>query len=86
MKGLVFEVLLNLSWSGNQLRELLDKVSVKNRPIDRFLVSVELPNIGRRMLHLSARPLRQGKSTPDRIPVILEDVTSQELPANKCGK
>jgi PAS domain S-box-containing protein len=78
VKGLVLEMLLNLWWSGNQLREMLEKVLVKNQPIDRFLLSVELPGIGRRALHLSARPLRQGKSTLDRILVILEDITDEE--------
>jgi PAS domain S-box-containing protein len=86
VKGLVFEVLLNLWWSGNQLRDMLEKVLVKNQPVDRFLLAVELPGLGRRVFHLSARPLRQRRSTPDRILVILEDISDQELAREQMRK
>jgi PAS domain S-box-containing protein len=86
VKGLVFEVLLNLWWSGNQLRDMLEKVLVKNQPVDRFMLAVELPGLGRRVLHLSARPLRQRTGTPDRILVILEDVSDQELAREQMRK
>jgi PAS domain S-box-containing protein len=86
VKGLVFEVLLNLWWSGNQLRDMLEKVLVKNQPVDRFMLAVELPGLGRRVLHLSARPLRQRTGTPDRILVILEDVSEQELAREQMRK
>jgi PAS domain S-box-containing protein len=79
VKGLVFEVLLNLWWSGNQLREMLERVLVKNEPLDRFVLAVELPGLGRRVLHLSARPLRQSRNSSNRILVILEDISDQEL-------
>lgn len=78
LRGLVLEVLLNLWWSGNQLRERLEKILVKKEPLDRFLLGVELPGLGRRVLQLSARPLWRRKDSPDRILVLLEDVSEQE--------
>jgi PAS domain S-box-containing protein len=78
IQGHVFEVLLNLWWSGNQLREMLEKALVKNQPLDNFPVAVDLPETGRRVLNLSARPLHQRKTSPDRLLVILEDVSEQE--------
>lgn len=85
-KGFVFEVLLNLWWSGNQLREMLEKVLVKNEPLDRFVLAIEIPGLGRRVLHLSARPLRQSKSSPNRILVVLEDISEQELAREQMHK
>ena len=86
VKGSVFEVLLNLWWSGNQLREMLEKVLVKKEPLDRFVLSVEIPGLGRRVLHLSARPLRESKNSPNRILVILEDISEQELARDQMRK
>jgi len=86
VKGLVFDVLLNLWWSGNQLREMLERVLVKNEPLDHFVLAVELPGLGRRVLHLSARPLCQPKSSPNRILVILEDISEQELAREQMRK
>jgi PAS domain S-box-containing protein len=86
VKGFVFEVLLNLWWSGNQLREMLEKVLVKNEPLDHFVLAVEPPGLGRRVLHLSARPLRESKSSPNRILVILEDISDQEFAREQMRK
>jgi PAS domain S-box-containing protein len=78
VRGLFLEVLLNQWWSGNQFRERLDKVLLKNEPMDGFGLAVELPGLGRRVLQLSARPLCRKKDSPDRILVLLEDISEQE--------
>jgi PAS domain S-box-containing protein len=78
VRGVVFDALLNLWWSGNQLRERLEKVLVKDQPLDRFPIAIVLPEVGRRILHLSARRLCQNGNGPDRIVVVFEDISERE--------
>ncbi|HWD90854.1 MAG TPA: ATP-binding protein [Verrucomicrobiae bacterium] len=78
IRGVVFDAVLHLWWSGNQLRDRLEKVLVKNQPMERFLIAVVLPGVGRRILHLNARRLRQDREAADRIVVVLEDISERE--------
>jgi PAS domain S-box-containing protein len=78
VRGMVFDALLSLWWSGNQLRDELEKVLVKDQPIDRLPVAIMLPGVGRRILHLSARRLRQNEGSSDRIAVVFQDVSDLE--------
>src|SRR5262249_1308714 len=57
VKGRVIEVMLNLWWSGNQLRDRLEKVLVKNEPLEHFQIEVEPRILGKRVLLLNARRL-----------------------------
>src|SRR3569833_1332622 len=75
LRGMVFEALLSLWWSGNQLRDRLEKVLVNDQPIDRLPIAIMLPEVGRRILHLSARRAHQNEGASDRIVVVLEDVS-----------
>lgn len=79
VRGRVLEVLLNLWWSGNELRSALEKVLVKGKALENFRLEVEPPDIGRRILFINARPLQQKEIGPQRLLVSLEDVTELEL-------
>jgi PAS domain S-box-containing protein len=78
LDGRVLEVVLNLWWSGNVLREELEKVLLRNEPLDDYQVTVTPPEVGRRILLLNARPLPQKGKKAQRLLVALEDITDQE--------
>jgi PAS domain S-box-containing protein len=78
IRGRVFEVMLNLWWSGNRLRNELEKVLVKQEPLENYRVEVNPPDLGKRVLVVNARKLHQKDGVPDRILVSLEDITELE--------
>jgi PAS domain S-box-containing protein len=73
--GRVFEVVLNLWWSGNVLRSELEKVLVRNQPLERFEVTTELRDVGKRIFLLNARRLFQKEHSQPLILIALEDIT-----------
>ncbi len=78
-RGRIFEVMLNLWWSGNQLRNELEKVLVKQEPLQNYRIEVEPLEVGRRILLINARRLHQKENAPQRLLVSLEDVTELEF-------
>lgn len=80
VRGRIFEVMLNLWWSGNELRSELERVLVKGEPLEDYRLEVEITDIGRRVLLINARPLFQKEKVvgPHRLLVSLEDATELE--------
>src|SRR6201999_1721560 len=75
VRGRVFEVVMNLWWSGNVLRAELEKVLVREQPLERFQITTELRGIGKRILLLNARRLCRKQQSRPLILVALEDIT-----------
>lgn len=73
-----FEVILHLWWSGNRLRSVLDRVLIKNEPLENFQLEVEPPTLGKRVLLLNARRLYQKENLPGHILVAFEDITDRK--------
>jgi PAS domain S-box-containing protein len=73
--GRVFEVMLNLWWSGNALRAELEKVLVRDQPLVQFHIDSDLREIGKRTLLLNARRLYTKQGSPPLILVAMEDIT-----------
>jgi signal transduction histidine kinase len=78
ISGRVIEVMLNLWWSSNALRTELERVLVKETPLENYRLEVDPPDLGKRILLMNARPLRQKKGLPQRLLVTFEDVTELE--------
>jgi PAS domain S-box-containing protein len=78
LKGTFFEGLLNLWWSGNNLRTELEKVLVKNQPLENFEIAVEPRKLGKRVLLLNARKLYEKADSPTHILIALEDITARK--------
>lgn len=79
IRGRFFEAMLNLWWSGNQLRTELEKVLVKDQPLEAYRIDVQPPGVGRRIFLVNARKLYQKENQPQRLLVSLEDVTELEV-------
>jgi PAS domain S-box-containing protein len=73
--GRVFEVMLNLWWSGNALRAALEKVLVKDQPLEQFQVETDLRDVGKRILLLNARRLYRKQGSRALILLAMEDIT-----------
>lgn len=86
VRGRVLEVMLNLWWSGNELRNELEKVIVRENPLVDFRVEVSPPDLGKRTLLINARPLPQKANVPLRLLVSLEDVTELEFARKAMSK
>lgn len=78
VKGQFLEVVLNMWWSGNQLRNELEKVLVKNEPLEDIPIEVHPHDLGERTLLLNARRLNQKESAPAFILVALQDITDRQ--------
>jgi PAS domain S-box-containing protein len=74
-RGRVFEVMLNLWWSGNALRDALEKVLVRDQPLEHFHIETDLRDVGKRSLLLNARRLHRKAGANPLILVALEDIT-----------
>jgi signal transduction histidine kinase len=86
LRGRVFEVLLNLWWSGIQLRSELEKVLFRNQPLENYEITVTPSDIGHHVLLLNARRLYQKGRTQQRILVALEDITEREETRSELRK
>jgi PAS domain S-box-containing protein len=78
VSGQVLEVMFNLWWSGNELRVALERVLIKDEPLENYRLEAEPPNLGKRVLLVNARRLHQKEGLPHRLLVTLEDVTELE--------
>jgi PAS domain S-box-containing protein len=78
-KGQFLEVVLNIWWSGNRLRDELEKVLIKNQPIEDLTVEVKPHGLGERTLLLNARRLYQKANAPSFILLAFEDITDRKL-------
>ncbi|HEY2082181.1 MAG TPA: ATP-binding protein [Verrucomicrobiae bacterium] len=81
--GRVFEVMLNLWWSGNALRSALEKVLARDQPLEQLQVDTELPEVGKRTLLFNARRLYRKQGSPPLLLVAMEDITARSQAEEK---
>jgi PAS domain S-box-containing protein len=74
-RGRVFDVMLNLWWSGNDLRAELERVLVKDQTLEQFRIETEIRGVGKRALLLNARRLHRMQGSRPLILIAMEDVT-----------
>ena len=73
--------LCNGAWNIPGLRRLLEEILPKSISFQDFVVDKTFPHIGRKVLALNGRRLRQGATQPGRILLAMEEVTGQERKA-----
>jgi PAS domain S-box-containing protein len=78
LRGRVLDAMLNLWWSGNRLRDELEKVAVRNQPMENFQLQVEPRGVGKRVLLLNARRLYNKPGSPPFILMAMEDITARQ--------
>ncbi|MGN6552458.1 MAG: sensor histidine kinase, partial [Verrucomicrobiota bacterium] len=78
VKGQFLEIVLNMWWSGNQLRNELEKVLVNNQPLEDIPIEVQPHGLGERTLLLNAQRLNQKERAPAFILVALQDITDRQ--------
>jgi PAS domain S-box-containing protein len=78
VRGRAFDALLNLWWSGNRLREELEKVLVKGKPLENFPLEIEPGIVGKRILLLNARRLHRKSNEPTLVLIAMEDITARK--------
>jgi PAS domain S-box-containing protein len=82
-RGRVFEVMLNLWWSGNALRSALEKVLARDQPLEQFQVDTDLPGVGKRTLLFNARRLYRKQGSPPLLLIAMEDITARRQAEEK---
>jgi PAS domain S-box-containing protein len=75
-KDLQFERVLNLWWTGNDLRHGFERALFQNVPLDDFECEVQLRDLGRRIFLFNARHIARDNSPPLLL-VALEDITAR---------
>jgi PAS domain S-box-containing protein len=78
VRGRMFEVLLNLWWSGNRLRAEFEKILVRDTPLENFELEIEPHGLGKRTVLLNASRL-SANGTTAFILVALEDITARKV-------
>jgi len=79
VQGRALDSVLNLWWSGNQLRVELEKALFRNERIEDLKLRINPSDVGERIVLLSARRLHQHAEGPALALVALEDITEREI-------
>ena len=69
--------LCNGAWNIPDLRSLLEEILPKSTSFQDFIVDKTFPHIGRMMLALNGRRLKQEAALPGRILLAMEEVTGR---------
>lgn len=69
----------NGQWDIRELRELLSEVVPKQNVVHGYRVEHEFESIGRRVMMVNARHLKDGQSRRERILIAIDDVTEKEV-------
>ncbi len=68
----------NRQWDIPGLRDLLGAVAAEHKTFDGYQIAHDFPGVGRKVLRLNARHLREDESGANRILLAIEDVTEKE--------
>ena len=68
----------NRQWDIPGLRDLLGAVAAEHKTFDGYQMAHDFPGVGRKVLRLNARHLREDESGANRILLAIEDVTEKE--------
>lgn len=69
----------NGQWNILQLRELLERVLPERREVLDFEVQHDFPTIGRKIMLLNARELRQAELGASKILLVIDDITDRRI-------
>jgi len=86
IRNMPLESVLNLWWSGNQLKQRLEDVLLKNVPLSNFEFEVQPRNQGRRIFLFNARHIPQKQNSPQALLIALEDITARKEAEEKLGQ
>lgn len=78
VRGLSFESLLNLWWTGNALRQQLERTLRDDVPLSNVEFEVHPRGLGRRILLCNARRVHARDGSPPVLLVALEDITARK--------
>jgi len=70
--------LSNGIWNIPELRELLEEILPKNNSFDNFEISPELPGLGRLIMLLNARRIRDRELKSKKVLLVMEDITDHQ--------
>jgi PAS domain S-box-containing protein len=85
MRNLPLESVLNLWWTGNELKQRLEEVLLKNVPLINFEFEVHPRNKERRVFLFNARRVLQKENSPPALLIALEDITTRKEAEEKLG-
>lgn len=85
VKTMPLEAVLNLWWSGNELKVRLEQVLVKNVPLNNFEYEVHPRNRERRIFLFNARQILQKQNSPPALLIALEDITARKEAEEKLA-
>jgi PAS domain S-box-containing protein len=85
-RGRSVETMLNLWWSGNELRTRLERCLRNNEPVNNFELEVQLRQLGRRTFVFNACRLLHKENCPPVLLVALEDITARKEAENQLGE
>src|SRR6185312_3950387 len=77
-KNVPLEAVLNLWWNGNELRQSLENVLLKNATLNNFEFEVHPRNMGRRIFLFNARRILRSENSPPALLLALEDITARK--------
>ena len=67
------------------LRAFLDEVQAEPSHVEDYEIEIELPTLGRRLLLLNARKLREGPHGKPKILLAIDDITERRRVAEALG-
>ena len=67
------------------LRGFLDRVQVEPAPVEDYEIEIELPLLGRRLLLLNAREIRDGPLGGRKILLAIDDITERKQRSGSVG-
>jgi two-component system CheB/CheR fusion protein len=70
-------------WNISHLRELLEKVLPEKKEVVDFEVERDFPSVGHKIILLNARRLYQAGIRPEKILLVMEDITERKAAAKK---
>ena len=84
-KNMPLESILNLWWSGNELKLRLEEVFLKNVPLNNFEFEVHPRNRKRRIFLFNARRILHREDSPPALLIALEDITARKEAEEKLA-
>lgn len=76
--GQLFFELGNGQWNSSELRKLLEHILPRKTSFKNFEVAHDFAGLGRRDLLLNARRMENEAGTPERIVLVIEDITERK--------
>lgn len=86
VKNMPLETVLNLWWSGNELKLRLEDVLSKNISLANFEFEIQQRNKERRVFLINARRILHRENSPPALLIALEDITARKEAEEKLAQ